>query len=247
MSIFNKLFGKPSILKEPVNIPVNIDIHSHLVPGIDDGSQSMDESIKLIKELKSLGYTKLITTPHIMGDYFKNDEYSIISGLKMLRQELSTQEISIEIDAASEYYIDDHFMKLIEKGEILSFGDKYVLVETNTINFNEFTRTAFFELGLAGYRPVLAHPERYTYMWNNFERYQEFKDIGILFQINLVSLSGFYSQKVKEITEKLIDENMVDFVGTDTHEMRYVDALRQAMYSPYMIKLSELKLLNNTL
>jgi len=247
MSLFNKFFGKQRLLKEAAKIPVKTDIHSHLIPNIDDGSQSMEESIKLITELKSLGFKKLITTPHIMSDYFKNDHYTIGNGLKMLMQEVNERKIEIEIEAASEYYIDEHFMKLIEKNELLWFGDKYVLVETNTINFNQYIRNAFFELGLTGYRPVLAHPERYTYMWNNFDRYYEFRDQGILFQINLISLSGFYSQKVKEVAEKMIDENLVNFIGTDTHEMRYIDGLKQAMFNPYMLKLQEMNLLNDTL
>jgi protein-tyrosine phosphatase len=247
MSILHKLIGKEKKLKKPVNIPVQTDIHSHLVPGIDDGSQSLEESIELIRELHQLGYRKIITTPHIMGDHYRNNIPIIREGLEKLREEVDKQGIDVKLEAASEYYIDDHFMSLLEKKEILSFGDNYVLVETNAINYTELIRNAFWQMGLNGYKPVFAHPERYVYLWNDFDRYHEFKDMGIHLQINLVSLSGFYSPQVKEIAERLIDANLVDFVGTDTHEMRYVEALQAAMYSPYMKKLSEMNLLNDSL
>jgi len=247
MAFFSNILGKERKLKQAEKLPVATDIHSHLIPGIDDGSQSMAESVDLIKEMIGIGFRKIITTPHIMGDYFKNDSEIIRQGLKALRQELEAQKITIDIEVASEYYIDDHFLSLIQKNDLLWFGDKYVLIETNTINFNEYIRTAIFELGLAGYKPVLAHPERYTYMWNNFNRYYDLKDMGVYFQINLISLSGFYSQRVKEIAEKLVDEKLVDFIGTDAHEKRYLEAFRQALFSPKMLMLKEMNLLNDTL
>ncbi|MBT3933428.1 MAG: capsular biosynthesis protein [Bacteroidetes bacterium] len=247
MSIINKLLGKDRRLKNPVPIPVKTDIHSHLIPGIDDGSQSLEESIHLIKKLYQLGYRKIITTPHIMGDHFRNNTQIITDGLKIVQDEVAKQGIDVVLEAASEYYIDDHFMKLLEKDDILSFGDRYVLVETNAINYTELIRNAFWQMGLSGYKPIFAHPERYSYLWNDFDRYHEFHDMGIFLQINLVSLSGFYSQKVKEIAERLIDENLVSFIGTDTHEMRYIEGIHESLHSPYMNKLKDMKLLNDTL
>lgn len=247
MSVFSGFLGKDKKLKTPMPVPVSVDIHSHLIPGIDDGCQTLEESLSLISEMIKMGFRKIITTPHIMGDYFQNDSTIIRQGLIMLQQEMVKHNLTIDIEAASEYYVDDHFLSLIEKNDLLWFGDKYVLIETNTINFNEYVRKAIFELGLAGYKPILAHPERYTYMWNNFNRYFELKDMGVYFQINLVSLSGFYNQRVKETAEKLIDENLVDFIGTDAHEIRYLEAFRQALSSRKMLKLSEMNLLNDSL
>ncbi|MBL6962286.1 MAG: capsular biosynthesis protein [Bacteroidetes bacterium] len=247
MSIIDKLLGKNKRLKNPVPIPVKTDIHSHLVPGIDDGSQSLEESVKLIRELQKLGFRKIITTPHIMGDHYRNNIQNIRDGLEKVKDELAKQGIEIPLETASEYYIDDHFMELLKKDEILSFGDRYVLVETNAINYTEIIRTAFWQMGLSGYKVVLAHPERYAYLWNDFDRFHEYKDMGIFLQINLVSLSGFYSQKVREIAERLIDENLVDFIGSDTHEIRYIEGIHESLHSPYMHKLKELKLLNDTL
>jgi len=247
MSILGKLIGREKRLKKPAQIPVKTDIHSHLIPGIDDGSQSIEESIDLIRELVNLGYRKIITTPHIMGDHYRNNIQIIRDGLERVKEEVAKQGIEVHLEAASEYYIDDHFMNLLEKKEILSFGDNYVLVETNAINYTELIRNAFWQMGLNGYKPIFAHPERYSYLWNDFDRYHEFKDMGIHMQINLVSLSGFYSPQVKDIAERLIDENLVDFIGTDTHEMRYIHGLHEALYSPYMNKLKEMKLLNDTL
>ena len=232
---------------QAADIPVKTDIHSHLIPTLDDGSQSMEESIYLIRSLHDLGYTKLITTPHIMGDYYKNTSSGIRESFSQLKEEVQRQGINIEMEVACEYYIDDHFMNLIEKDDIMSFGDRYVLVETNTINYTEIVRKAFFNLGIAGYKAVLAHPERYYYLWKDFNRYYEFHDMGILFQLNIVSLAGYYSQNVKKIAEKLVDAGLIDFIGSDLHESRYLHALHAARYSPYMLKLQELSLLNDSL
>ena len=232
---------------QAADIPVKTDIHSHLIPSLDDGSQSMEESIHLIRSLHDLGYTKLITTPHIMGDYYKNTSSGIRESFSQLKEEVQRQGINIEMEVACEYYIDDHFMDLIEKDDILSFGDRYVLVETNTINYTEIVRKAFFNLGIAGYKVVLAHPERYYYLWKDFNRYYEFHDMGILFQLNIVSLAGYYSHNVKKIAEKLVDAGLIDFIGSDLHESRYLHALHSARYSPYMLKLQEMSLLNDSL
>jgi len=247
MNLIRNIFGKERKLSKATDIPVTTDIHSHLVPGIDDGSESMEESISLIKALQQMGYKKIITTPHIMGDFYKNTSTIIREGYAALKEEISKQQIDIELEVACEYYIDDHFMNLIEKDDILSFGKRYVLVESNTINYTEIVRKAFFNLGIAGYQPVFAHPERYYYLWKDFNRYHEFHDMGIYFQLNIVSLAGYYSSTVKGIAEKLIDARLVDFIGSDLHEMRYADAMMAARFSPYMNKLKDLNLLNNTL
>lgn len=247
MSLIKKLFGKGSSLHEPHPLISSTDIHSHLIPGIDDGVQNIEESIRLIREFSRQGYKKLITTPHIMSDFFKNTPEIIMNGLAQVRDEIHRQKIDIELEAAAEYYIDRNFLESIGKEPLLSFGKNYVLVETNTINYNDVIRTAFFELRLSGYQPVLAHPERYSYFFRNFDQYFRIRDMEVYFQINLISLTDFYSPEVRQIAERLIKEGLVDFIGSDAHEMRYMEALQKAHSSPFLEKLAHLNLLNEEL
>ena len=248
MNLISKAFGKRKKELVKHNIPTKVDMHSHLLPALDDGVQSYDESVELILELKELGYEKLITTPHIMGDMYRNYKKDILVELEKLQIELSKRNIEIQLGVAAEYYIDEWFIELIDKDEILSFNNNYVLIELNFLSFHEeLFKEAVFKLKINGYKPIFGHPERYTYFWDSFSRYEDIKDLEISFQINLVSLSGFYSPKVKSIAEKLIDKEMVDFIGTDAHSMNYINAVKEAMLSPYMEKLAKLELLNKEL
>jgi len=210
---------------------IKTDIHSHLLPALDDGSQSTKESITLIRRLKALGYTKIITTPHIMSHRFPNSSQTIKESLKTLKQELKKEKIDIELEVASEYYFDDHFIELLEKKDILTFGDGYLLFE---LPRREVPKNLFegIELMLRqGYKPVLAHPERYNYFHDNFMIYKRLKSIGVFFQLNLISLVGFYTDEVKEVGQKLVKSGLIDFLGSDAHKAMYLDALEEVFKS----------------
>ncbi|MGZ5283227.1 MAG: tyrosine-protein phosphatase, partial [Bacteroidia bacterium] len=219
------------------------------LPGIDDGSESFDESIEMIKVLAETGYKKFITTPHVMADFYRNTPESILPVLEKLRNVLKEQNIDITIEAAAEYNIDVNLEQQLEANNLLTFGGdkKYILVETsylaNAPNFDE----VIFNLKIAGYQPILAHPERYTYMYDDFEKYRTIFGKGICFQINLASLAGYYSKEAKKIAERLIQEKMVNFVGTDIHHPRHLGALLHAQQSPAFAELTKLDILNNTL
>lgn len=202
------------------------DMHSHLIPGIDDGATTLENSIELIKGLKDLGYSKLITTPHIMSDFYKNTPQIILGGLELVRAELKKQQIEIELEAAAEYYCDHSFEKLIDQKQLLTFSENYVLFELSYLNPPEIFETVTFKLQMEGYKPVLAHPERYPYWFQSFEKFREIRDKGILFQVNLGSLSGHYGAGTKRTAERLIDEGLVDIIGTDTHKISHIDLFK---------------------
>ncbi len=239
--MFEKLFSL--IGKKEYNNNYFVDIHSHLVPGIDDGSKTMYDSILLISKLKELGFKKLITTPHIMQDKYPNTSQIIRNGLKELKQKLLTKGIDIEVEAASEYFLDDHFLDLLKERDILTFGDNYVLFELSYTNKPIFLESAIFEMISAGYKPVLAHPERYIFFHKNFEEYKWLKRKGLLFQINLNSFSGYYSKEVQKIANRLAEEGLIDFVGSDTHKMRQLEHLERNLHSKVIEKIFK----NNTI
>lgn len=244
-----KLF--PSKRKElpPLDFSLLVtDMHSHLIPAIDDGSKSIEESIALVKQLQEVGYQKLITTPHIMADFYKNTPAIILEGLKKLQERLKEENITLEISAAAEYYIDEDFENKLDKHELLTFGDKYILVELSYMYPPSNLQQVIMKLVMNGYTPILAHPERYPYWVDKFEEFQKLKDSGVLFQLNINSLTGHYSHLALKMAHKMIDLRMIEFVGTDTHKRQHIDLVQQSKTDEYFHKLFlSGKLLNHTL
>jgi len=247
MSFFKNIFGKKEIYP-PINFSVfKTDMHSHLIPGIDDGSPDMETSIELIKEFKNMGYTKIITTPHVMCDYYKNTPEIILGGLENVRQELKQQQVDIEIEAAAEYNLDDGLDQLIDDKNVLTFGDNHVLFELPFMQEPQNFQEIVFKFQTNGYKPILAHPERYGYWYSDFSKYEEIKSKGVLLQINLLSLTGHYSPETRKVAEKMVDEGLVDLVGTDCHRIDHLKILQDFADSKYFNKLIELNLLNKSL
>lgn len=233
---------------KPANSLVNVDMHSHLIPEIDDGVKSYEESIEMIKEMMKLGYTEFITTPHIMGDFYKNSPETILPRLEELKSLLKAQNVDVKVSAAAEYYLDEWFIEKVHANEkLLVMGDNYLLVETSYMNKPRQLEEILFELKTKGYKPILAHPERYTYMYEDFGNYNRLFDTGVYFQINLNSLSGYYSDMAKNVAKKLIDKQMVHFIGTDLHGRRHLDVLSKSMKTKTYSKLENIHLLNDQL
>ncbi len=208
--------------RKPLNFSVlKTDIHSHFIPGIDDGSPDMETTIALIEKMQELGFEKIITSPHVMSDFYQNSSEIILKGLADVRKELKAKNINMEIDAVAEYYIDYEFEQKIGKEKFLSFGDNYLLVELSFIQEPRNLFDIIFKLQLEGYKVVLAHPERYNYY--TIKDYKEFINRGVILQINLLSLVGYYSPQVKKKTESLINAGMVSLIGTDCHNMNHAE------------------------
>ena len=241
--MLSKLFRKKSL--EPIDLSkIAVDMHSHLIPGIDDGSKTMDESIAMLAKFQHLGYKKVITTPHVMYDYYRNTPEIILSGLDQVRETALKLGLDIEIQAAAEYYFDEYFLELIAKKDLLTFGENYVLVEFAFQGKPMYENEMFFELLNSGYKPVLAHFERYAAFHGNWGKAQEYRDRGVAIQLNLNSLTGHYGPEVKKQAEKLIDEQLIDFVGSDCHRIQHLLTLEEHLSLPYMHKLLDLDLKN---
>jgi tyrosine-protein phosphatase YwqE len=246
MSLFSTLFKKKSLELFDLS-KIGIDMHSHLIPGIDDGSRSMDETIAMLAKFESLGYKKIITTPHIMQEVYPNTSEIINQGLKQVQETAKSLGLSIEIEAAAEYYFDDHLIQLIKHKDILSFGQNYVLVEFSFHTPPIFEDQLFFEMQMAKYKPVLAHFERYPYFHDSLDKAKEYREKGVNIQVNLNSLTGHYGPQVRKQAEKLIDANLVDFVGSDCHRMQHLMMLEEHLSHPYFHKLEKLNLKNGEL
>jgi protein-tyrosine phosphatase len=241
------LFKKKKKQRESVS-PLELDIHSHLLPGIDDGSQNMNETLDLLYQFEALGYKKVITTPHIMQDYYANTPAIIRGKLAEVREAAAENGLRIKIDAAAEYYLDEFFYSLLDKPEeLLTFGPNYILFETGFINQPTILFDAIFKMKSQGLQPIFAHPERYTYVQGNYALAAEVVERGALLQINMNSLTGYYSPVIKKTAEKLIDDGMVSFIGTDLHNQRHMEVLKSAISKKYFDKLLDKGILNNSL
>jgi len=220
-SIFKRKF--PAI---PINFSGLVtDMHSHLLPGIDDGSPDAEMSAELKKGLEDLGYRQFITSPHIMWDIYKNTPATIDSALKTLQ----AQGMHTNIRSAAEYFMDDHFDTLVAANEpLIAIQDKMILVEFSFIAAPLDLKEKLFAMQIKDYKPVLAHPERYEYLTAKKSLFDELKNMGCLFQLNLLSLAGYYGRIARELADYLISKDYIDFAGTDLHHLRHLQALRQS-------------------
>lgn len=227
LSIFNKKFYLKDLLEG------SLDIHNHILPGIDDGAASVKDSLELIDQYGKLGVNHLIATPHIMNDYYPNTPATVSKALEEVHAALKEAgKTHVKIKAAAEYMMDHSFIELLENDEILCLHQNYVLVEMSyfqaPINLNEI----LFKLQTRKYRPVLAHPERYAYFHSKkLKKYKELKDRGCHFQLNILSLIGHYGSNIQAAAVDLLENNMIDFIGTDTHQIRHLEKLCAAKIS----------------
>ena len=203
-----------------------VDIHSHFLPAIDDGSKSMDESVALLRRMHGYGIKQIVCTPHVMESVWENTSETIQQKLDALNAHLKSIEFTdISIRAAAEYMLDANFDRLLKTEKLRTLKDNYILVELSFFNAPVNLYETLFNIQIAGYKPVLAHPERYSYYHNDFSAYQKLKDAGCLFQLNLLSLTHYYGKSVQSIAFKLIKDDFIDFVGSDTHSHKHLDFL----------------------
>jgi len=226
--------------------PLFADVHSHLLPAIDDGVKNLQEAEQIVRLFDSLGFKKIITTPHVMSDYYPNTPEIILGKLAQLQEWLLKQQINVQLEAAAEYYLDDVFYQKVQSSEsLLTWGKHYLLFETNFMAEPFQLKDCIFKISSRGYKPVLAHPERYHYM--TMKKAEDLKQRGVLFQINALSFIGYYSRQVQQLAYQLVDKGWVDFIGTDCHNELQSRLLPQTFKNRYFKRALELPLLNSTL
>lgn len=215
-----------------------VDIHNHILPGIDDGAKNVNESIDLIKKLKGLGVKQFNATPHVMQDFYPNTDETIGNAYQLLLEHLNRNTVSdIIINPAAEYMLDDYFENVVlEERNLFSLKGNYILIELSyfqaPINFEDL----IFKIKTYGYLPVLAHPERYSFYHNNLDYYKRLKKLGCFFQLNLLSLSDHYGKGVEKTANYLIEEKLIDFVGTDVHNDNHIIKLTNLVLSKKLAK-----------
>jgi protein-tyrosine phosphatase len=210
---------------------LGVDIHSHLLPGIDDGSPDVEQSVFLIKSLNELGFSRFICTPHIFQELYPNTSESISLALATTKQALKLANVVIDISAAAEYMIDEMFEA---KSGLMALQGNYILVEMSYLNETPNIEAVIFDLQIKGYIVILAHPERYNFYHTDPSRLNRYKEIGVLLQLNLLSITGYYGKEVKKVAEYLLENKCYDLAGSDLHHKRHLDVLGKAVRSGYL-------------
>lgn len=221
---------KNHILKKRNKLLYVTDLHSHLLPEIDDGCNDIDETLLLVKKMRNLGYKKLILTPHVMLKKYPNTSKIITSRLFELRAMLKVKNISMEVEASAEYYCDNHFIKLIVSNDLLTFGERYVLFELPYKTLPETLEKVLKLLFQKAYIPVLAHPERYSFLKTVVD-FRKMKSRGVLFQVNINSIGGYYGKEVQKKALMLSQKSMIDFVGSDLHNQKQMNKYEETIFS----------------
>ncbi len=256
MSMFSKLFGSsrekkdkhhrshdPSLVEDFSFLAT--DMHSHLIPGVDDGAPTVEDSITLILEFQRMGYRSLVTTPHIKSDIYPNNFVTIHKGLKEVQTELSNRGIQMPLNAAAEYYVDDRFMEMLEMGDLLTFNKNELLIEFSFVFEPVRLPETLFTIQTKGYKPVIAHPERYNFFHSKPQMYRMLKERGCLLQLNMIALTGYYGRPVKEIAERLLKEGLYDYCGSDMHHLRHAEAMEKLRQSRIFPTLQRYPFLNS--
>ncbi len=220
--MFNIFKKKP---KEAARLCFSTDIHCHLVPGVDDGSPDAGTSVDLIESMQRWGIDTIFASPHVTQNTFENSIDTISPAMEKLRAELAARGNTIKIGHSAEYRIDELFMRRLEANELMLLPNNFILIENSFLQEPWNLDQLVFDLQVRGLRPILAHPERYSYYYNKKERYEELHNAGLMFQINLLSLAGAYGKAERSVARHLIDKGLVDFIGTDIHKQKHIEAI----------------------
>lgn len=222
-------------------------MHSHLIPGVDDGAKSPEDSLEILNSLRELGIKKWITTPHIFFEYYRNDPETIRKGYERLMTFIKTQKDDFDLSFAAEYYLDEHLVKTVQAKEALTFGENYLLFETTMLSEPLDLNDFIFQAGLKGYRLVMAHPERYTYLIGNFKRLEELRNKGVYLQVNMLSFLGHYSPATKKMAREMAELGLIDFIGSDCHHIGHARLFSELNADRYFRKAVSSNLLNYSL
>lgn len=209
-------------------IPDNhIDIHSHLLPGIDDGAVTIEDSISLINQMADIGFKNIITTPHIITNVWDNTENSIKDKHQETVKKIGSSANVTNFNVAAEYMLDSYFLNKLEAERLLTIKDNYILVELSYLNPPINLYEIIFQIQLSGYKPILAHPERYLFYHFNFKEFDKLKKAGCSFQLNLLSTVDYYGENITKIADKLLVNEYYDFVGSDVHHQKHINSFNK--------------------
>ena len=238
------IFSFAPKVKEDFSL-LGTDMHSHLLPAVDDSGESTNHCLRMIRSLEDMGFHTLYTTPHSIQSIHPNTLESLAESYNTIKDSLPE---NLRFDYSSEYFLDELFLNNLDNKQLRPLPDNRLLIEFSMVSMPYKLETQFFDILMQGYQIVLAHPERYLFFQKDQGILARLKDMDIEFQVNALSLGGYYGDNVKHLADKLIDNGWVDFIGTDAHHDKHIRALRKIPATrSYKRLLDQGILKNNTL
>lgn len=232
--MFNIFHRRP---KEQVKLFYNTDVHSHVLPGVDHGAQNIDESLALLRCELELGINRVICTSHVTAETFENTPESLTAAWEQLKAAVAEEGLPVELHVSAEYRIDEYWQREYEAGHVLPMPGNYLLLENSFIQELIGIDDMLFELQVKGYHPILAHPERYRYYGTRRERYEKLHSAGVAFQVNILSLAGYFGSGARDVAHWLIEHNLCDMLGSDIHNMEHGEVIKDYVNSKEWSKL----------
>lgn len=217
-------------------LPYKRELHCHIIPGVDDGSPDIEFSLQYLQALTELGLQKIIFTPHHTEPNFMNTPAKIHPLFDDLKMRAAKQEIPLEFENFSfEYRLDESFLNMMNSGkwgdqscQLRPLKDHYLLIENSFVQPLLNLDDVLFKLQEQGWYLIMAHPERYSYYSRKgIKAYEHLQSVGVEFQCNLLSFSGYYGEASQKMAFKLLDEGYVNFLGSDLHNMRHVNLIKE--------------------
>ncbi len=230
MSLFSGLFNTTRSLA--VGKALGTDIHAHWLPGIDDGAPDVSTSLALVEGLYTLGFRRLVATPHIYPEFYPNTPDTIRTAWEKVAPVIRERWPDLQTSFAAEYFLDDSFRALAESQELLTFLDNRILLEFSFLAEPPGAEEVFFQLRLKGYRPVLAHVERYPFLFNQDKKLDRYRDMGVEFQGNLLAFTGHYGPDVRQQAIRLLFRDAYTYLGTDLHHADHLQQLSEFRLPP---------------
>ncbi len=195
-----------------------IDFHSHIIPGVDDGSKSVEETYNMIVEAKDAGFTDIIMTSHFTSHYYEPNPQELMLWKEKLQEIINIKGIGVNLHSGMEIYVSDRLDELYKSGKLLTIGkSKYILIELPINASINYLDNILYIIESLGLKLILAHPERYIYVQNNPSLIDEYIDKGILLQCNFGSIIGQYGKMAEQTMKKMLKSGQVDFLGSDCH------------------------------
>ena len=222
------------------------DIHNHILYGLDDGARSIEESLHLINGMANLGFTKLIPSPHIMNHLYPNNKETIDKPFIHVRKMIEEQKGGLKIpNYGAEYLIDEEFPNLRKNGLLIPFYKNFVLIEMSYLSKSILFEEEVYQLQMAGFQPVLAHPERYLYLHGIPNIYEKIVGSGCQLQLNLLSLTKRYSNGVTKVAKKILKDQLYHWAGSDVHKFEHIQGLNSLLHSDNINLISNYPFYNN--
>lgn len=209
-----------------MDIGLTADVHSHILPGVDDGSPDLDHSLAILGRLKELGIRRFTFTPHVSRSMFPNEAADLRERFARFKAQLPPELSGLDFRLGSEYMIDEFFSGISDR---LCYSDGHILIEMSYYERSREIKDTVFNLQMEDLKPILAHPERYVFYQKVFdkkkgvEELKTLRDMGCELQLNIMSLTGAYGERSLGIVHWLLDNDMYSYIGTDVHSPGQID------------------------